>query len=109
MNFKPSGNFVLVRQCLNASEVDVNGGVDYQYGNIFVSELFAKTSNYAEILDIGDGCKLFSDSDIGGFVRCPELATGLHRVGDSDDFLVRESLLEKEFPAVIFANGDNDE
>ena len=104
---RPMSNYVYVRQALNCKEVeDLDGRTCYISDGLHLPERFAETTNVCEILDIGPKCKLVSRSDIGGFVRCPEIATGLHRVGNTDDFLVRETLIEDELPAVFLPEGE---
>lgn len=79
------GDRLWVRKCFNDHYRDENGKIV-----IYRTDYSADTTNWAEIIDVGPKCKIFSKSDIGSYVMCPEHDSGLKRLFD-EDFAVKES------------------
>ncbi len=82
---KPLGRFLLVRKCQHEDA-----------GLIVLPEQYKDTTNFVEILAVGNKCKDFKPEHIGKMVQCPDFHEGLHFLveGSSEYAMVREDVLE---------------
>ena len=98
MNLKMKGNYVHVRRCFQDHVRKDDGSVLIYRpeGRLAKDETpwYGSTSqcNWVEIIALGPDCEFIAEDDIGGFCRCPEYETGIHRLED-EDFAVKEDLL----------------
>lgn len=71
-DIKPIGNHILVRKCETAKP-DL----------IEVPDQYREQCEFVEILAVGPKCKVFGQDHVGKVVQCPEMADGMHSIGDS--------------------------
>jgi len=83
------GPFILVRRCFNGHVLDEGGSVA-----LYVTDKAADRSNWAEILQVSQRCKEYTQENVGWFVRCPEWGDGMHSLG-ADYWVIDERLIEK--------------
>lgn len=81
------GDRLWVRKCFNDHFRDEKGNV-----LLYRTDYSADTTTWAQIIDVGPKCKIFSKNDIGSFVMCPEHDNGLKRMFE-EDFAVKETSL----------------
>lgn len=95
MNIKPVKGKILVQKCVDGIEEMFDGMRLFRKGNIVLPETSGETTNWARVEDVAEDCKLFNKSHIGGFIRLPEYSpNNIHRVPNSEFFIVRESLFK---------------
>jgi len=82
---KPLGAKLLVRKCVQ-KEPDL----------IILPDVVKETTNFCEVLAVGDKCKLFGQDSVGKLVQVPDSSDGLHFIveGSSEYAIVVESILE---------------
>lgn len=89
-------DLVYVRKC----EKDHIRGEDGKI-MLYRTEIDADTTNYAQILGCGPKCREVKSGYIGRFVVVEELAQGVHRLFDTEDFAVKEKVIMDANPYLI--------
>jgi len=87
--WKPYGAYVRIRKCENDHVRDESGEIA-----LYVTKNHIETTNWVEIMDIGDGCKMMGREYIGMFCFCPENDERLARIGNTKDFCLHEDLIK---------------
>lgn len=87
---KPLNDFVLVRKCVNDHVRNEDGSV-----LLYKTDFSYDTTNWAEIIGVGNKCSETIKGMLGFLVQCPEFVNGMHFVGD-DCWVVREHLLNRK-------------
>jgi co-chaperonin GroES (HSP10) len=74
----------------------IRKGVQKEPEYIILPEHTKETTNFCEILAIGNKCKFFGQDHVGKLVQVPDSADGLHFIveGSSEYAIVNESVLE---------------
>jgi len=82
---RPVGAKLLIRKCVQKEP---------EY--IILPDHTKDTTNFCEILAVGNKCKFFGQGDVGATVQVPDSADGLHFIveGSSEYAIVVESVLE---------------
>lgn len=82
---RPIGAKLLVRKCIQKEP---------EY--IILPDHTKETTNFCEILAVGNKCKIFNQHSVGSLVQVPDSSDGLHFIvdGSSEYAIVAESVLE---------------
>lgn len=89
---KPIGRTLLVRKCTWGEK----RGNQHWVGTIAVPDFVAENTGWAEIIAVGDSCKLFDASMIGEVTHLPPWKPNHMRrvLNDDEYFLVKEELFD---------------
>lgn len=82
---RPIGAKLLIRKCIQKEP---------EY--IILPDMVKETTNFCEIIAVGNKCKFFGQDSVGKLVQVPDSADGLHFIvdGSSEYAIVVESVLE---------------
>ena len=87
---------IIVRKCFHDHIRDANKKVLF-----YRTDRGREQTNWAEIIDVGSGCKMFTKDDIGKFVMCPEWTNDMSFLGDSE-YIIRERAIEDSaYPLMV--------
>ena len=87
---------IVVRKCIHDHIRDDDGDV-----LLFRTDHDYEQTNWAEIIDVGTGCKEFTHDDIGKFVMCPEWTNDMSFLQDNE-YIIRESAItDSRFPLMV--------
>lgn len=91
-NLKPIGRVFLVRKCTQGEK---RGNTTF-IGDIAIPDYSAENTGWAEIIAVGDKCKLYTSDTVGKMTYLPEWKPNhMRRIPSYDEyFLVKESLFD---------------
>lgn len=85
---RPINRYVRVRKCENDHIRDESGAIA-----LYMTDNHIETTNWVEIVDFADDCKLFPKECVGWFCVAPESDERMQRCGRSSDYMLNEELI----------------
>ena len=94
---------VYIRKCMNDHILNEDGSVLlYLDDNSFDGDPLGRGA-WCEVIGVGK-CRYFNESNIGGFIRAPEMSSSMFRLGSmrdgSEDFCIHEDALMEHSPMI---------
>lgn len=81
----PRHDYVLIRKCFVDHVRNEDGEV-----LLYMPDTVVEVTEFVEILDIGSECVFVKPEHIGRFTGSPEFSEDLHRIENTEDFLLKE-------------------